>query len=235
VIFNAGAGQDLRVWSEVEEELSEFARVVTWSRPGLGRSGMGRVGRGSPRVVEELRAVLEEVEVDPPYVLVGHALGAFHVRVFAALHREEVSGLVLIDPSHEEWLERLKQTRTAEEWAGIGDAFHEEVNSLTEGARREYASIEDDSERMKLLSPPPAVPIWILSCGRLGEAERAAGRRPADIALWQDLHAELAESMSEGSRVAHRVRPDLGADLLSEAPEAVVEAVRWVLRESAPR
>ena len=29
VILNAGAGQDLSVWSEVEEELSEFARVVT--------------------------------------------------------------------------------------------------------------------------------------------------------------------------------------------------------------
>ena len=157
------------------------------------------------------------------------------MRTFAALHREEVSGLVLIDPSHEEWLERLKQTRTTEEWAEIGDAFHREVNHLTEGARREYASIEDDSERMKLLPPPPAIPVWILSCARLGEAERAAGRRLADVALWQELHAELAESMNEGSVVTHRVRSDLGSDLLSEAPEAVVEAVRWVLTESNPR
>jgi len=235
VILESGAGQDLSVWDEVVEELSEVARVVTWSRPGIGRSGMGLVGRGSPRIVEELRMVLAALEVEPPYVLVGHALGAFHVRAFAALHRDEVGAMVLIDPSHEDWLKQQKFTRTSVEWREMGNKFHREVNLLSEGSRREYASIEEDASRMTRLPTPPARPVWILTCTRYGEAERAADRRPEDIALWEELHAQLAASMHDDAVVKHVISPDLGSDVLSERPDSVVDGVVWALNEIARR
>jgi pimeloyl-ACP methyl ester carboxylesterase len=233
--MESGAGQDLSVWSGVKEELREVARVVTWSRPGLGRSELGFVERSSPRIVEELRGALKALEVEPPYVLVGHALGAFHVRAFAAMHREEVSGMVLVDPSHEDWLKRLKLTRTATEWRDIGDAFQKEVNLFPEGIRREYASLEADTARMTRLPTLPAVPVWILSCTRFGEVEERAGRRPEDVILWQELHTQLASEMHIDSVVEHQVRPDLGSAVLSEHPEAVAEGVRWVLRKLEER
>ena len=235
VVMESGAGQDLSVWSGVKEELSEVARVVTWSRPGLGRSELGSVERSSPRIVEELRGALKALEVEPPYVLVGHALDSFHVRVFAAMYREEVSGMVLVDPSHEDWLKRLKLTRTETEWRDIRDAFQKEVNLFPEGIRREYASLEADTARMTRLPTLPAVPVWILSCTRLGEAEERAGRRREDVVLWQELHAELASEMHTDSVVEHQVRPDLGSAVLSEHPEAVAEGVRWVLRKLEER
>jgi pimeloyl-ACP methyl ester carboxylesterase len=233
--MESGAGQDLRAWSAVREELREVARVVTWSRPGLGRSEMGSVERGSPRIVEELRGVLLALELEPPYVLVGHALGAFHVRAFAAIHGEEVSGMVLIDPSHEDWLKRLKLTRTQTEWRDLRDAFQKKVNLFSEGVRREYASLEADTARMTLLPTLPAVPVWILSCTRFGEAEERAGRCLEDVELWQELHAELAVEMHVDSIVEHQVRPDLGSAVLSEHPETVAEGVRWVLRKLEER
>ena len=235
VILESGAGQDLSVWQAVRDDLSEIARVVTWSRPGLGRSELGLVGRGSPQIVKELQEVLEALEVEPPYVLVGHALGAFHVRAFAALHREEVSGIVLIDPSHEDWLKRSRLTRTETEWRDARDAFQKEVNLRSEGVRREYASLEQDTARMTRLPVLPAVPVWILSCTRFGEAEERAGRRLEDVALWQELHAELASEMHIDSVVEHQVRPDLGSDVLSEHPDVVAKGVRWVLRKLEER
>lgn len=231
VVLESGAGQDLSAWSGVVTELSEVARVVTWSRPGLGRSEMGYVDRGSPRVVEELRRALGVLELEPPYVLVGHALGAFHVRAFAAMHRDEVSGMVLVDPSHEDWLKRLKLTRTQREWRDMRDSFQKEVNLFPEGVRREYAALESDTARMTRLPTLPAVPVWILSCTRHGEAEELAGRRQEDVLLWQDLHAELAAEMHIDSPVEHQLRPDLGAGVLAEHPEVVAEGVRWVLRK----
>lgn len=235
VIMDSGAGQDLSAWSAVKDELKEVARVVTWSRPGLGRSEMGLVSRSSPQVVEELQRVLQALELKPPYVLVGHALGAFHVRAFAAMHREEVSGMVLVDPSHEDWLKRLELTRTQIEWRDISDSFQKEVNLLSEGVRREYASLKADTARMTRLPALPAVPVWILSCTRFGEAEERAGRRREDVVLWQELHAELASEMHIDSVVEHQVRPDLGSAVLSENPEAVAEGVRWVLRKLEER
>lgn len=231
VILESGAGQDLSVWAGVVEELSEFARVVTWSRPGLGHSGMGLVGRGSPRIVEELRIVLDELGVEPPYILVGHALGAFHVRAFAALHREEVGALVLIDPSHEDWLARLRLTRSPLEWRDMGHEAHREVNLLLEGSRREFASLEEDASRMRRLPILPARPIWILSCTRYTEAEREEGRGAEDMALWEQLHMELADSMHEDAVVKHVICPDLGKDVLSERPDSVAAGVIWALSE----
>lgn len=235
VILESGAGQDMRVWDGVAEELSEFARVVTWSRPGLGGSGMGLVGRGSPRIVEELRIVLKDIGVEPPYVLVGHALGAFHVRAFAALHREEVAAMVLIDPSHEDWLKRLKLTRTSMEWRDIGHEFHREVNLLPEGSRREFAALEEDASRMTRLPVLPACPVWILTCSRYGPLERDAGQREGDIALWEELHAELAHSMHADALVEHVICPDLGSDVLIERPDSAVAGVVWALNELSRR
>jgi len=235
VILNGGAGEDLSVWYEVAEELSEVARVVMWSRPGLGDSEMGLVGRGSPRIVEELHIVLERLEMKPPYVLVGHGLGSFHMRTFAALHQDEVSALVLIDPSHEDWLKRLKRTRTPPEWKEMGDAFHKMVNLLPEGSRREFASVEEEFDRMSRLPTPPALPAWILTCTRHGEAERSVGLRGEDVALWEELHAEIAASMHDDSVVEHVVRPDLGSDVLSTRPDSVVAGVVWALNETTRR
>jgi pimeloyl-ACP methyl ester carboxylesterase len=192
---------------------------------------MGSVERSSPQIVEELQEVLQALELEPPYVLVGHALGAFHVRAFAAMHREEVSGMVLIDPSHEDWLKRLRVTRTQTEWRDIRDAFQKEVNLFSEGTRREYASLEADIARMTRLPALPAIPVWILSCTRFGDAEERAGRRREDMVLWQELHAELASEMHIDSAVEHQVRPDLGREVLSEHPEVAAEGVRWVLRK----
>jgi len=231
VVFDGGAGEDLRVWREAAEELSKEARIVTWSRPGLGSSELGLVGRGSPRVVEELRIVLEALEVEPPYVLVGSALGSFHVRAFAAMYRNEVAAMVFIDPSHEDWMKRLRLTRSTYEWREMGDTFHKEVNLLPEGARREFASLEDDASRMTRLPTLPAVPVWILSCTRFDEREVAAGRRAEDILLWEELHQEIAKSMHPDATVEHVTRSDLGEDVLKESPESGVEGVRWALEE----
>ncbi len=235
VILDGGAGQDLRTWNKVAEELSKQARVVTWSRPGLGSSELGLVGRGSPRIVEELRIVLEALEVEPPYVIVGHSLGSFHARAYAAMYRNEVAAMVLIDPSHEDWLKRLRLTRSTYEWREMGNAFHKEVNLLPEGARREFASLEEDSKRMTRLPTLPEIPVWILSCTRFGEGEVATGRRAEDILLWEELHRELASSMHPNATVEHVTRSDLGQDVIKASPEAVVEGVLWALGELGRR
>lgn len=47
----------------------------------------------------------------PPYVLVGHSLGGFNVRVYNALYPDEVAGAVLIDASHEDMEARIPRWR----------------------------------------------------------------------------------------------------------------------------
>ena len=60
VIFDAGMGDDSSVWNKVAEEVSQFSRVITYDRAGLGWSEESPHERDSKVIVDELHSVLEK-------------------------------------------------------------------------------------------------------------------------------------------------------------------------------
>jgi pimeloyl-ACP methyl ester carboxylesterase len=58
--------------------------------------------RDSTRVTDDLRELLGAADVPGPYVLVGHSLGGLYARHFAKRFPDDVAGLVLLDPTHED-------------------------------------------------------------------------------------------------------------------------------------
>ena len=107
VILEAGAGSFSSQWAWIQDEISEMTRVLSYDRAGLGWSD-GPVGGGTaPAATSDLTEVLAELELDGPYVLVGHSFGAVFSRMYASAHPEDVAGLVLVDPAHEEQFDRF--------------------------------------------------------------------------------------------------------------------------------
>lgn len=102
VVVDSGLGGGVLEWGPVADALSQTTTVVLRDRPGLGWSPYAERDRSAVAAADELHELLGLVEVPPPYVLVGHSLGGLHVRAFAAAHPEEVAGIVLVDPSHED-------------------------------------------------------------------------------------------------------------------------------------
>jgi pimeloyl-ACP methyl ester carboxylesterase len=51
----------------------------------------------SQDVAENLHALLGEIHVPGPYILVAHSLGGWHARVFAHLYPADVAGMILVD------------------------------------------------------------------------------------------------------------------------------------------
>jgi pimeloyl-ACP methyl ester carboxylesterase len=100
VILDSGLGDTFVSWQKVQPEIAKFARVCSYDRAGLGYSDSSPHSRTSKVIAEELHALLHRAAVPPPYILVGHSMGGFDVRLFASLHPGEVAGLVLIDASH---------------------------------------------------------------------------------------------------------------------------------------
>ncbi|HKZ52584.1 MAG TPA: alpha/beta hydrolase, partial [Candidatus Acidoferrales bacterium] len=112
VVLDSGLPGTCLSWTYVQPELVRFTRVCSYDRAGLGWSDASPHPRTSKQMVEELRRLLANAGIKPPYVLVGHSFGAFTVRLFAALNSNEVVGLVLVDPLHtREWLEMAEQQR----------------------------------------------------------------------------------------------------------------------------
>ena len=107
VLLLGGAGASVSAWGWLLPAVAEHATVVAYDRAGLGWSDPSDAGTGADAVLADLRQALEIRGLDGPYVLVGHSLGGHYARAFAAAHPDEVSGLVLVDPSHEDQAKAL--------------------------------------------------------------------------------------------------------------------------------
>lgn len=99
VIFDSGLGAGAQAWSRVQPEIAGTTRACAFDRPGYGASDEGPAPRDAARIVADLKAGLEAAGIAGPYVLVGHSMGGYDMRLFANLHPEEVVGMVLVDPS----------------------------------------------------------------------------------------------------------------------------------------
>lgn len=99
VIFDSGLGLDGAVWARVQPEVSRMTRACSFDRAGYGGSDEGPAPRDATHIVADLRAALEVAGIDGPYVLVGHSMGGYDMRLFANLYTTDVMGMVLVDPS----------------------------------------------------------------------------------------------------------------------------------------
>jgi pimeloyl-ACP methyl ester carboxylesterase len=107
VILDSGLGVPAVGWKFVQSEVAKFAHVCSYDRAGYGWSSAGPVPRTSLQIVKELHALLTAANEKPPYLLVGHSFGGYNVRVFAGQYPAEVAGMVLVDASHEDQLQRM--------------------------------------------------------------------------------------------------------------------------------
>jgi len=99
VVLDSGLGDGAWSWSKVQDQIAAKTRVCAYDRAGYGRSSAGPEPRDSKAIVADLAAMLKAAHVNGPYVMVGHSMGSFDVRLFAFTHPKDVAGMVLVDPS----------------------------------------------------------------------------------------------------------------------------------------
>lgn len=100
VILESGLGGMSSAWGWIQPETAKFSRVVSYDRGGLGWSGPDPAPKSAIVAAGRLHALLGQVGIAPPYVLVGHSMGGLFIRVFADLYPGEVAGMVLLDAVH---------------------------------------------------------------------------------------------------------------------------------------
>ena len=99
ILLDVSAAQPSSIWAWIARDLSADYRVVAYDRPGMAWSA-GVPGRDAQSAAYALGRALEAAGIGPPYVMVGHSFGGLSARVFAADHRADVRGLVLLDTTH---------------------------------------------------------------------------------------------------------------------------------------
>ncbi len=107
VVLDAGAGQWSIQYQHLQQALAPSVRTCVYDRAGLGRSDAIPGPRTSSEMADELHRLLHAAGLEPPFVLAGHSLGGYTVRVYQRRFGAEVAALVLLDAAHPEQWERL--------------------------------------------------------------------------------------------------------------------------------
>ena len=106
VIFDSGVTGETVGWALVQPVIAARTRACSYDRAGTGFSDPGTRTGTSANIVDDLHRLLAAAAIAPPYILVGHSYGGMNVRLYKDHYPAEVIGMVLVDPSHEEWVER---------------------------------------------------------------------------------------------------------------------------------
>lgn len=218
VVLDYGLGGSIENWSDVFPEVARFARVVAYDRAGYGKSEPGAEPRSHIQIATELHMLLHRAKIAPPYVLVGHSLGGANIRAFAHLFKEEVAGLVFIDPFNVTIFtsqgEKEREAAMAQQEAALKDA--------PAGVQAEWKFLKSENQnnfpQMRSFGAPPDVPTMVLVAGR--------DRPPHWVKSVLDEYGAWVADASEGGLV---VTPESRHPIQRDDPALVISAIRRVV------
>lgn len=250
VVLDSGLGDSALVWSRVQPRLSRLTRVCSYDRAGYGNSAAGPLPRTSAEITTELRALLRNAGVSAPYVLVGHSFGGWNIQLFATHYPRMVAGLVLVDSSQANQIERYRAV-LGEDIAPTGNGrFHLSIipyvppdlpppqaaralaltyDPMTwHTAYNELMSFRTSEREVRDAPNLPDVPLVVISRGRpIVDPTSGQGRREA---LWRQLQQDFVDAHPGA---LHLIARDSGHYIQLEQPALVIEGVCLVLQQSA--
>lgn len=205
VVFVSGMSETRDAWAPVLPLLTCNTTTVVYDRPGNGtaprRTDTGPLPYSA--FADELAALLDDLGLRRPAVLVGHSFGSVITRVFAVRHPARVAGMVHVDGS----------TPRLALWPGS--------SPLEDGGAR-VDNIAGEAEIRGAVFPP--VPALVLA--RTPGNWYAPIPDPAVDDVWQQAQADLAKQLGCQLIVAENA----GHALAREAPGLVAAAVDEVVR-----
>jgi pimeloyl-ACP methyl ester carboxylesterase len=224
VVFEAGFVSDLRVWNKVAPAVAKNARILAYSRAGVGKSPARGQTLNLVQHAEELQQLITAAKVKTPVILVGHSYGGFVVRQFAATYPSLVAGLVMVDPAQETLEVELKKLD-----AGKVEEDQKRLASLAPpSAKADLALIEAIFAQAKLPNTAalPDVPTVVLTSVHPTRNNPFFQETAPALLVKRDIHAQFARQFSNSthtvtSRSSHHVQMD--------EPHLVVAAIQQVI------
>ncbi len=259
VVLDSGLGDSYISWYKVQPEIAKFTRVCSYDRAGFGYSDSTYRPRTSKVMAEELHTLLRNASIPPPYVLVGHSMGGYNVRLFASLYPNEVAAMVLVDSSHPDQQKRLPQALNDLDKTWVREQEFLEFSmplgiprllgfcgndARVRAADCNFHSLREGVAELKAISESAAQTAGTGSLGDLPLAvlshdpNQPQPDLPEDLVkptndAWEQMQQELAHLSGRSTRT---IATHSGHYIQLDRSDLVIEAVREVGRQagSAP-
>jgi pimeloyl-ACP methyl ester carboxylesterase len=240
VIVDVGLGDDSTDWLPIQQAVSTNTRICVFDRPGYGWSDFGPSPRTSNRIASELEILLEQADIAPPYILVGHSFGGYNIRVFAANNPQMVAGMVLVDASHEDQYNQFKiKLPNNFNRRGTIMILPKATDSLAHAnkppvlrerafhaARAEISALDESSMQLQKNPALPIVPLIVISRGKpewYGDVSQQQREN-----TWIDLQQDLSHLSPIST---HMFAHQSGHAIPHEQPEIIIEAIEHVVSQ----
>ena len=223
LVLEANLGNGSAVWAPLFDDLAQTTRVLGYDRAGNGGSMARSNDRSAAQIVRELHSLLEVAGIGPPYVLVSHSLGNRYVELFARTYPNEVAGVVFLDGLYQDYvLACFPMSNPAAEFCPASSVMRETFDAVPNAGDKEYNSLRNASEQLRMAGPFPAVPVAVVSGTRLmtgGNADRD----------WLEEQQRLLKLSPRGRQI---VCKDCGYAVQYDNPGLVVRTIREIVAES---
>ena len=254
LVFLNCLGGKLQEWHPVLPLLREPMPHVLYNRPGIGGSQAVQGTLTPERASKHLKALLEQLDVAPPYVFVGHSWGPTIALDYATRYPGEVVGAVYVDPTnihtsstaHDDLLRSLGATDAQlAELRAESDALYAEMGTQVPPemwSELEFVVGMEKRDPATWVPAQPKVPTIVLLAGR---RDSGGPPPPALIAtlgeeavdkLARDANRRAFETRLQGvPGSAVRVVEDAGHHIHAGNPGVVARAIDEVLAAAGPR
>ena len=254
VICDSGVGSFGIEWKLVQEKLADQTQVVVYDRAGNGWSDKAPITPTTQQIAQSLHMLLQNANVNAPYILVGHGIGGVNIRKFAELYPNEVAGLVLVDATNPKHMEkpdfdadkqlssmrlpllfkrfgllRLISKRVFWQYQKLPEAYQDAYVTLalrsSNNVRVELGALFRNSPNLP--DDLGNLPIAVLSRSAidLGDGETTDSDRS-----WHDFQTDLV-TLSTNS--THIISEQGGRYIHVANPDLVVTAIQDILEQSA--
>ena len=259
VVFESGLDFSGHMsWYKVQEEVSKFATTISYDRAGILRSEKSTKPRTCENIAEELHTLLENIEAKKPYVLVVHSLGGLIARCYAKKYADTLSGIVFVDASHPEQLERAPESIKAKmKSAGLHSDWVIFLSYNTGLTRLSINSMLDellkDEKDKKILKAEINAYLIESNNGAIEEAKMIEQMTKASKGVrFGDIPFTILSAIREGKNEDERVLSKFFGELQKESvnlstkskllivesghfiqlekPEVVIEAIREMIK-----
>ena len=251
-MFETGGPRPGYSWVSIQRRVAQFTRACWYDPAGSGWSDLGPYPRDSASQARDLHTALSTMEISPPYVLVAESSAGMDAHVYTGFYPNEVAALVLVDGVHQDVFLRARpggdRMSRLPGFVGHSQDLMAQLFHFTGFYR---LGITDSAPP----APPPgiAAPEWS-TIWRLTRSSKARAALMQDIGAWPLSAAEARAAGPLGGRPlvvisapgdplqadlvrlstrAKQILVDGGSgDLIYQAPEIIVAAIRQVVAEA---
>lgn len=211
VVMDVGYGDFSKTWDSVIGDISMLTNVLIYDRAGLGKSETSSNPRTSSEMVKELKELLIQANIKPPYILVGHSFGGVNMRMYATKYHHDVCGIVLVDSTPEDYRERFLPTMSQDFQQTYNKQFVYEGN---------YDEFMESLMQLKETRLKLNVPLMVLSAGKKAHYSKESQE------LWNEMQRGILEISSEGELV---IAENSAHYIQNDEPEVVVNAIKKLI------